>query len=679
MTRIQLGGGSGSRARGLSHSSSPPSLSKSTQETSPTMAQTAQREPLSPITETGVHGLSPRGQRPSLEDALTLLHSPRQEQGAGAPLATGAVALTSSRELTDRFGQDSTPTSPSSPQSPMGDGTGRRSTRRRATGVPLMPSQFSPAPNGSNAVPAFMKAFDDPSKQLPPLPTYTPTSTPPTTSSTATAVTATGTKNIKALSSRMQDLALVMEKDQQPQPRPGMSPRRHTTSSGAAMTRAASIFSGASSNSDIPPVPPLAHSPQRTSAVNPTLRQIQTPHIPTNLVQARIMQQEEQKRAQEELAKIPITANLRTVKKIQAVIVSDEEDETEKKKRKDEMHSSELDSDQPASGCSSATGSISSRPRSKTATAGGSPPPSVTVSLLPQGSKQRGDRNRVEPVAIPKRLVEQVEHILGRKLAGKGSALDERENEREASFGWDNLPSGEEEARKAAELPPIVLGKPRKRAVTSAHILNLVSSWDTKVEVAREVVSEAEKIKQFLEERSTAHSELPKSKVPITASELLKPLPTLPPPPPISEVHLNHRETQSLSRQRGRVGKGLRSASISVGSSSSLLSASSSTFTISSASSSPAPSPASSFSPLPVQSPSIVLAQEVKIEENTGSGSPKVGVETIDATEAIVATVHCPPSVPLPEAVEVKRSGEVLVSKALVGRPRRKGVRNPVQ
>ncbi|KAG0044267.1 hypothetical protein BGZ90_008827, partial [Linnemannia elongata] len=54
------------------------------------------------------------------------------------------------------------------------------------------------------------------------------------------------------------------------------------------------------------------------SVINPTLRQLQTPNIPTNLVQARILQQEEEKRKAEELAKIPITANLRQVKKIQA-------------------------------------------------------------------------------------------------------------------------------------------------------------------------------------------------------------------------------------------------------------------------------------------------------------------------------------------------------------------------
>ena len=86
-------------------------------------------------------------------------------------------------------------------------------------------------------------------------------------------------------------------------------------------------------------------------------------------------------------------------------------------------------------------------------------------------------------------------------------------------------------------MPPIVLGKPRKRAVTSAHIRNLVSSWDTKVEEAKELTSEAERIRLFLEERSTAHAEMPKPKVAPTAEELLRPLPALPPPPPPSELH----------------------------------------------------------------------------------------------------------------------------------------------
>jgi hypothetical protein len=146
------------------------------------------------------------------------------------------------------------------------------------------------------------------------------------------------------------------------------------------------------------------------SVVNPTLRQLQTPHIPTNLVAARIQQQEEEKRKKEELAKIPITANLRQVKKIQAILVSDDEDEDPKARRTRESSSSSA----------SSTLSVgSTRPRAHTASHYGS------------YGKQRGDRNHVEPVAIPKKLADQVEHILGRKLAGKGSVLDEREKERE--------------------------------------------------------------------------------------------------------------------------------------------------------------------------------------------------------------------------------------------------------
>lgn len=132
------------------------------------------------------------------------------------------------------------------------------------------------------------------------------------------------------------------------------------------------------------------------------------------------MQQEEQKRKDEELAKIPITANLRQVKKIQAVLVSDDEDDDPKSKGRSSSASS--------SASSSLSAGTSTRPRSKTATA--TSQTSVPVSVL-VGGKRRGDRNHVEPVAIPKRLADQVEHILGRKLAGKGNVLDEREQERE--------------------------------------------------------------------------------------------------------------------------------------------------------------------------------------------------------------------------------------------------------
>ncbi|KAG0348872.1 hypothetical protein BG004_003916, partial [Podila humilis] len=316
--------------------------------------------------------------------------------------------------------------------------------------------------------------------------------------------------------------------------RPAMSPRRHTTSSpsSSGIGRGSSLYTF-HLPFDSPPLPlltkttdaPSSYSSSQKppmSVINPTLRQLQTPHIPVNLVQARIQQQEEERRRKEELAKIPITANLRSVKKIQAILLSDDEDGDDvgdsKTRRAREASSSSASSSTSNSSLSvPGSGHGLTRPRAKTASYYGS---------QGYGGKQRGDRNHVEPVAIPKKLADQVEHILGRKIAGKGCLLDEREKERE-----------EEEARKAATpLPPIVLGQPRKRAMTSEHIRNLVSSWDIKVEEAKEVISEAEKIKQFLEQRSTAHAALPKGKVPVTASELLAPLPSLPPPPPLTQA-----------------------------------------------------------------------------------------------------------------------------------------------
>lgn len=100
--------------------------------------------------------------------------------------------------------------------------------------------------------------------------------------------------------------------------------------------------------------------------------------------------------------------------------------------------------------------------------------------------------------------------------------------------------------------------------MTSTHIRNLVSSWDTKVEEAKEVVSEAEKIRLFLEERSTAHAELPKSKVPVTASELLAPLPSLPPPPktpPLGGGHARRRDSYSVDLGASSSGHKKRSQS----------------------------------------------------------------------------------------------------------------------
>ncbi|KAF8930318.1 hypothetical protein BGZ58_008325 [Dissophora ornata] len=403
--------------------------------------------------------------------------------------------------------------------------------------------------------------------------------------------------------------------------RPPMSPRRHTTSSSQ------SLFSP---RHDSPPVPLLPQQHQPMSLVNPTLRQLQTPQIPTNLVQARILQQEEQKRRDEELAKIPITANLRTVKKIQAVLVDDEEDVGNNEKMG-------LSPSSPPSSSSSPSSSLRaspSRPRAKTVTSS-----MVTVSTL-TGGKQRGDRNHVEPVAIPKKLAEQVEHILGRKLAGKGSVLDEREKERE-----------EEEVRKAAEpLPPIVRGQPRKRALTSTHIRNLVSSWDHKVEEAKEITSEAEQIRQFLETRSTAHAELPKfSKVLLSGSELLKPLPSLPPPPPSTGEVLGQSRKAVPSRVGGH-SKAASSASPymssgSGGSSSSLLGSSTSSLGL----------PAKKDT---TNAPAIVVEDECAEDDATKKRA--------EATRRLATLTEIP---------ETKRSGQVLDNKAVMTRPRRAGAR----
>ncbi|KAG0350600.1 hypothetical protein BG005_009851 [Podila minutissima] len=415
--------------------------------------------------------------------------------------------------------------------------------------------------------------------------------------------------------------------------RPAMSPRRHTTSSpGASADYKFNL------PFDSPPVPSYVTQPPM-SVVNPTLRQLQTPHIPTNLVQARIQQQEEEKRKKEELAKIPITANLRSVKKIQAILVSDDEDEDPKARRAQSSSSSSA----------SSTLSVgSTRPRAHTASHYGS------------YGKQRGDRNHVEPVAIPKKLADQVEHILGRKLAGKGSVLDEREKERE-----------EEEARKAATpLPPIVRGQPRKRAMTSTHIRNLVSSWDIKVEEAREVVSEAEKIRLFLEERSTAHAELPKSKVPVTASELLAPLPSLPPPPKTPPLggggHARRRDSYSVDLGVSASGHKKRSQSAR-----------------------PALGETRSAS-----ATHMILATKVKEDEAvTGYTS---GPEAGKSSKSGSSRSSSPKLTPIEEkktgldrpektvsasldTLNTERSGEILVSKAIVSRPRRTGVRNPTK
>ncbi|KAG0379819.1 hypothetical protein BGX24_011592, partial [Mortierella sp. AD032] len=458
--------------------------------------------------------------------------------------------------------------------------------------------------------------------------------------------------------------------------RPTSSPRRHTTTNSPSSPLTSSPF--VPSRHFTPPVPALPATAGMTPAashqqpINPTLRQLQTPNIPTNLVQARILQQEEQKRKDEELAKIPITANLRTVKKIQAVLVSDDEDDDPKARGAS------------SSGSSSASSSLSAgtgtRPRSKTT----STTSSVHVSML-IGGKRRGDRNHVEPVAIPKRLADQVEHILGRKLAGKGSVLDEREQERE-----------EEEARKAAEpLPPIVLGKPRKRAMTSAHIRNLVSSWDIKVEEAKELTSEAEKIRLFLEERSTAHAEMPKPKHAPTAEELLRPLPALPPPPSPSELHqllanggvgagssTSHSDAVggSVGRRRGRTvatstgssGKSfghMKGASIASASPSTTVQPFQKTKILLST-----PSQSSFVATVPVTSSKDKIAEEsadVLVTELLGQQQQEEKNGKDITEEANTRR----PALSVDALDTSKRTGELLVSKAAINRPRRK--RNP--
>ncbi|KAG0273453.1 hypothetical protein BGZ95_010738 [Linnemannia exigua] len=585
------------------------------------------------------------------------------------------------------------------------DIAGKRSSRRRNGGVSLIPSQFSTttttpptssssSSSASPAQPAFMKAFED-IRPIETNKTGSASEERPLSLTTSTSTTSTRSPLTSALLPPSPSLASpppptaaatvgTTGKTKTTQPaspsssvfdRPTMSPRRHTTTNSPSSPLTSSPF--VPTRHLTPPVPVLPATAGMTPAashhqpINPTLRQLQTPNIPTNLVQARILQQEEQKRKDEELAKIPITANLRTVKKIQAVLVSDDEDDDPKARGAS------------SSGSSSASSSLSAgtgtRPRSKTTST-----TSVPVSML-VGGKRRGDRNHVEPVAIPKRLADQVEHILGRKLAGKGSVLDEREKERE-----------EEEARKAAEpLPPIVLGKPRKRAMTSAHIRNLVSSWDIKVEEAKELTSEAEKIRLFLEERSTAHAEMPKPKHAPTAEELLRPLPALPPPPSPSELHQllanggvgagtssSHIDAAggSVGRRRGRT------VATSTGSSGK-------SFGHVKGASVASASPSTTFQPLqktkillttPSQSSFVatvpVTSSKDKIAEESADvlGGQLLGLQLEEDKKEKDTTTEARtrrPTLSADALDTTKRTGEMLVSKAAINRPRRK--RNP--
>ncbi|KAF9209788.1 hypothetical protein BGZ49_000975 [Haplosporangium sp. Z 27] len=570
----------------------------------------------------------------------------------------------------------------------------KRSTRRRNAGnEALIPSQFA-APSQSPTTPLFMQAFQNPDLTIPAPSTSTNTATTavdtnlsntrskrnteryynmdadkidnslstkdqksllassPTTiqsnSDSSNKVKTESKRNSassskKATSATSSTSSKTSELDRRPS-----APRRHTTSN--SQDSSSSFFS----SHDAPPVPKIK------SHVNPTLRQIQTPQIPTNLVQARIMQREEQKRMQEELAKIPITANLRTVKKIQAVVLDDDDDEKKEinsnncpKGDNTEGSSSLFPPSIPSGYSSLGVASGSSRPRAKTTTSS-----TVTVSTL-MGGKQRGDRNHVEPVVIPKKLAEQVEHILGRKLAGKGNVLDEREKERE-----------EEEARKAAEpLPPIVRGQPRKRALTSTHIRNLVSSWDHKVEEAKEITSEAEQIRQFLEQRSTAQAELPKfSKVQLSGSELLKPLPSLPPPPPTNG--------NKAPKQVGGHTKAASSASPYM-SSRHFGSTSLSTPSLRVEDTS-----ASTTQDVTVDViTSSVATEEAEVTVMTTETTPKIVLDAAPDDQSIEANETAPETSSKPsfslEQLETKRSGQVLDNKALKSRPRRAGVRKP--
>ncbi|KAG0228049.1 hypothetical protein BGW42_002467 [Actinomortierella wolfii] len=360
------------------------------------------------------------------------------------------------------------------------------------------------------------------------------------------------------------------------------------------------------------------------SAINPTLRQLQTPHIPVNLVQARIQQNEEKKRQDEELAKIPITANLRSVKKIHAVMIDD--------------LTPPSPSDPNSLGVD--TTPSTSRPRSRTT--------SSAQDYMP-GGKRRGDRDHIEAVAIPRSLAEKVEGILSRKMAGKGCLLDEMEKLREEE---------EIKAAKAATLPPIVRGQPRKRALTSSHIKNLVSSWDTKVEAANQTTLEAERSRKFLEERSHARAELPKF---LGMNPLIQP-PAMPAPPPSagSESASSGGKVSTARKNAAGVSTRTRHASLS-------------------APSSRASSPVEKTLAPPKKEEEIATVADENKDSSRNEDACTTTNTSSDAkteeTKDNKAESSCPPSTPLAAIPEVERSGDVLVHKAIVSRPRRKNVR----
>ena len=226
--------------------------------------------------------------------------------------------------------------------------------------------------------------------------------------------------------------------------------------------------------------------------------------------------------------------------------------------------------------------------------------------------------------------------------------------------------------------------------MTSAHIQNLVSSWDHKVEEAKETTSEAERIRQFLEMRSAAHAEMPKPRKPLTASELLAPLPPLPPPPPMTEQTLG----ESMRRKGGRHVKGARSASVSTSGysilSASALTSSSKPPSFTRMPSSPTVTDTLAAKSMLVKQPSRsktkpkiqIEGQEGDLETGEsylgpGLDSPLSGQQKErDQTEATTSRSKLPASTQ-PKEEETKRSGALLVNKAATSRPRRTGVRVP--
>lgn len=207
------------------------------------------------------------------------------------------------------------------------------------------------------------------------------------------------------------------------------------------------------------------------------------------------------------------------------------------------------------------------------------------------------------------------------------------------------------------------------------------------MEEAKETTSEAERIRQFLEERSTAHAQLPKPKTPLTASELLAPLPPLPPPP-----HMG--EGEGMRRNGGRHVKGASSASSSPSSrygsnGYSILSANSLTSSSSSSSmlTNKGPTAAASTTtttgtstPVKRLSRSASLASKPSIRVDADKRVDEIGIRsgqdlTLPPLPPLMKKEQEQPLIKKEE--ETKRSGALLVNKAATSRPRRTGVRVP--